>query len=191
MKSLAALALLAALLVPVVPAAADVGVPVTPAAAPAGYTGPAIFGMWPQADTVTTIPIYARADRRWGVRRVVRQWNAASSVQLILTATPCEACPITITQHEPEAFGGLAGWARMRIVDGVIERCDIELNKLQLVTGGWAIARRRTVAHELGHCLGLGHSTENKTVMGDMSGLDGPTALDLEWVGQLYGPPPA
>lgn len=174
------------------PALADGDAP-TQVTTPAGYTGPSIYGLWSKVGDVTTIPVYSRVDRRWGVSRIVTEWNEANVVQMVLTSTPCQGC-ITISQtRNLTPFGeDIGSWLGAASVDApggvVIQHCDIMLN-MRAFFPNWAAGRRSTVAHEIGHCLGLSHSTRENTAVGTMSGLDGPTWRDLEWIRQLYGPP--
>jgi hypothetical protein len=183
--------LLVALLLVAAPASADEYDPPVPLATPAGYTGPAIYGLWPTPTDVTTIPVYSRADQRWGVARIVRQWNEATSVlQLVLTTEPCQGC-ITISQSRDRAMfryesGTVGGFADYTATGGVMQQCDIWMNMNRFFPF-WPDRRRSLIAHEIGHCLGLGHTTLSDTVMGP-SIRYGPTWLDRRWLAQLYGP---
>ena len=152
------------------------------------YTGPSVDAIWPTIGAVATIPVYSTVDRRYGVRRVVEQWNQAGYVRLVLTSTPCQGC-ITIRQSSDPAMVTYAEAGRATLLQaaGVIEHCDIVLN-LDHFYPQWATGRRNVLAHELGHCLGLGHTVRRRTVMGEwMLDTDGPTLRDLMWVCQVYG----
>jgi len=176
--------LFVALLAVASPASAEDGLPVPALTVPAGYTGPAIYGLWPKTGNVATVLVYAPVDRRWGVERVARQWNEAGGLRLVLTSTPCQGCITIRKATSPDALADAAIYAD----GGVMQRCDIRLDPSTFFPQ-WAVGRRSVVAHELGHCLGLGHTTRSNSAVGKMSGLDGPTWRDLEWIQQLYGTP--
>jgi len=135
-----------------------------------------------------TITYYNRApDQQWAISRAVNAWNASgANVRFVAVSDP--AADVVI-QHLPTsdcATGGMLG-------EAVITRNRNAVVFVRPLDDGYSNCSRwtaaTTLAHELGHVLGLGHETRGCAVMNPRADVFGPTLCPrpagFEWRCQL------
>lgn len=109
----------------------------------------------------TEVPIFFGPIGNWNQEKVIKRWNYGP-ITLVVSPTPCEEC-ITVTRIYPTEELDWAGRATTWNYpgDNTIVKCDIELNGVQ----SFYSTRSNTLAHEIGHCLGLPHNKLRNSVM--------------------------
>jgi hypothetical protein len=164
------------------------GLAVTPVAAAQAEDVPRgnHYGTW-QDPTRIDVRVPARLGPGWRLGKAMKAWNASGVVNLQRNSKTTEA-EVIVTLHAPEEYpsirwAGLAwvvAWEGGSVDGHIAGPVDIWLN--YEVTD--RDERLRVMMHELGHALGLDHSTR----VGDsvMNGAPTVTTTDIMELQELY-----
>lgn len=129
------------------------------------------YGRWSKSE-VTVHAVTPMRGSGWKLRKAINAWNSAGVITIKRTSK-LEGADITITELPASAREAeVAGWLGLAYVlwtdtDGEIASCGIELN--EDVEKSY---RKRVMAHELGHCLGLNHGDQEGSIMHDHDTLE-------------------
>jgi hypothetical protein len=126
----------------------------------------------------------------WPVAAAVNVWNQAQSVDSLYRWNVCPTTAGAHCVHVNSANYGNTAWlgettirydAARNMIDGSVE---VRFNNFHVTT---AARKRKTVCHELGHVLGLGHNTSTTSCL--VSGAHDtaqPNADDYALVADIY-----
>lgn len=130
---------------------------------------------------VATVKVYAPATPgQWRVNAAIRAWNANGNVRLVRVWAPCTGC-IRVRYVSTDAT-----WVGLSTIsyglDADITHCRIDMQRRYAYRYGvWGVT-----AHEVGHCLGLLHTTYRPSVMAPSRIALAPTWRDLQLLRALY-----
>jgi hypothetical protein len=161
---------------------------------------------WKATGTPTSLTVVSSASKTWSpyVAAAAAAWEKSGSVDLAIVAGPadpesrlaCDLIPGTI--HVCSArYGnnGWLGWTNVTVApDGEITAARVRINQSYFDKGQFdnRASRRHTACHELGHSIGLAHSTGtscmNRTNPADPS-RSWPGIEDLADLGAIYSVP--
>jgi hypothetical protein len=126
------------------------------------------------------ITVYSDVDESWEVENALEAW--ALDFEVVDTKN----ADIRFVERElPYWMAGEAS-SPLSFFGLQIKKCTVELN-----SGLHEILRGSTTIHELGHCLGLGHTEEYDSIMRSWVSLEdnvmGPSENDLARLAERYG----
>lgn len=131
--------------------------------------------------TVCVLPDFPVTGSGWKVQAAVREWNQAQHIIRLSTAPEPGCATVYVHRYTGPSLCGFTTWDRTWTLGRwapamdawVVDGADIYLNDgCHPRTSHWF--SKRTVAHEIGHALGLPHSTSSRSVMYASDG-QGPT----------------
>lgn len=113
------------------------------------------------------------------VSEAVTEWSK-SGWDVRMTTDPAAAN--IVVSVEDIAVDNALGYANLAYTNGLISGCTVRLQPAYAMEP----VTEHTVAHELGHCGGLPHSSSTRSIMYASTGLSGfltrPTGQDIRWM---------
>lgn len=126
--------------------------------------------IYPYKWSTTTVKVYDNSQYR-GVVRAAKTWNAGPSpFTLVGTSTPCNGCVVIADGTTATLPAGAAGAAYIQknATGTNITHCTAKVNKdrIESIRDSYGDKRAQEyvvniTVHEVGHCIGLDHSTTN------------------------------
>jgi predicted Zn-dependent protease len=132
----------------------------------------------------TTIPVYANTSTTWQVDKAITNWNAKNNVHLYRVFTPITNFGINIYEQDLSAAGDVGGWAEFSNLGTVNQTCTVTLKRLTST-----LFQPTATTHELGHCLGLDHTTHKGSIMNiplSITAPNLPSSWDYNQLATLY-----
>lgn len=153
------------------------------AAPAAGHKPPMGEWRWPDARVLVHDETGDKA-----VAAAVGAWDATGVVHVETTTAPCTTGEACVTVSVRALTPNLGGWSTWTLDGDRPLSCTVWLNTTParpLTDAEWV----DVALHEMGHCLGLPHTTEGPSVMQEtVQPLTEPTEVDSEALRALYLP---